>query len=356
MFTILKNSELVETEQAKKYGLSAINLAQLSVIKEIEEPFSVSLVKQDPSSRFDDMIARMRSPGIDYALKKHAELVPPERFNESTFTEFQESASRRLCEEYFRQQNSILSTLMKRSQFKDWLEIESPRPVTGSRYNEYYRSCIYDFVYDPWLVGISQWMQTVSDLVDATGREKRAFHQIRANDEKRFPQFAVFYVKLKQLLLNLVQKLTHSKHKIHISDKTDFASLLQNLRSTETRRMNENSAMDKSAISVCPRIFMFTATAYAGRGVYGGNNYAKETREVQHQRQEQARQRALQAPPFNPHQDFFPRTSSGFRRSHKNNQEVFPTNWSNIHAPSTALWLGAAHPGHIAFAVQREVT
>ena len=114
--------------------------------------------------------------------------------------------------------------------------------------------------------------------------------------------------------------------------------------------------LDKSAISVCPRIFMFTATAYAGRGVYGGNNYAKETREVQHQRQEQARQRALQAPPFNPHQDFFPRTSSGFRRSHKNNQEVFPTNWSNIHAPSTALWLGAAHPGHIAFAVQREVT
>ncbi len=104
-----------------------------------------------------------------------------------------------------------------------------------------YPDVCYDYDY------AHQYILDVRDLVDGRTEEQRQKYRITPHQEKQLPQFAKFFTKLKQLILDLMQALAHAKRRIHIGNKITLTSLLQVLHSSETHSRHENSTVTRAS-------------------------------------------------------------------------------------------------------------
>jgi len=112
-----------------------------------------------------------------------------------------------------------------------WLQLAEPIKEYCSIYHVDPRDYCYS-VYD--------FLAASFDLIDGRTEKERERYSIHPHDEKKLPQFAVFYVKLKQLILKLIHSLSHAKRRLRISSKSDIISILRTLRTSGLRDRQES--------------------------------------------------------------------------------------------------------------------
>ncbi len=111
---------------------------------------------------------------------------------------------------------------------------------------------------------VSQALVVNYEFVDETKRENPKKPVIKPKEEKKLSSFASFFVKLKQLKLDVLRSLQHAKKRLHLGEKFDLSFLLkQNLRSvtlesrkvfvnnTEKNQDRANHFYDKRFNSLC---------------------------------------------------------------------------------------------------------
>ena len=95
-----------------------------------------------------------------------------------------------------------------------------------------------------YLVGGEKWYDayySISDIVsvnyvivDETKRENPKKPVIKPKEEKKLSTFASFFVKLKQLKLNVLKSLKRAKRQLHIGEKLDLSFLLKQTHNSVT--------------------------------------------------------------------------------------------------------------------------
>ena len=86
-------------------------------------------------------------------------------------------------------------------------------------------------------------------LIDARPEDQRLRRRITPRLEKLFSEFAVFFVKFKQLLLDQIRAHALAKRRIHLGNKIDLTSLLRNLLSGDAHSRKENSALSTNFLN-----------------------------------------------------------------------------------------------------------
>jgi hypothetical protein len=195
MFTAVKNSDLIEIEQAKRLALSGINLDHLKEsIRYARECYNVA----------------------------KSELAEAERI-QSWSTDVLGDCTQ------------VVGTVtMSAEEYRNWM------------INQEHITALYGLPVFPYDI-IYQMPAASYHVKDGRPKETRPKNPINSHQEKLLPQFATFFAKLKQLLLNLVKAIAHAKHRIHIGGKIDAFSLLQSLRNGETHSRNENSTVTRTS-------------------------------------------------------------------------------------------------------------